>query len=98
MSDDVVFASDYFPIGLWLGPSTCLVYTDESPDPEAVADLVARLADQGLREIEVTDDLRAAVLSLTMARVQDIGGLWAIWSADEPAARAAITAAVSSEL
>ncbi len=98
MSDDVVLASGYFPVGLWLGPSTCLVYTDESPDPKAVADLVARLSDQGLREIHVTDDLRAAVLSLTMARVQDIGGLWAVWSADEPTARAAITAAVSSEL
>ncbi len=98
MSDDVVLASGYFPVGLWLGPSTCLVYTDESPDPKAVADLVARLSDQGLREINVTDDLRAAVLSLTMARVQDIGGLWAVWSADEPTARAAITAAVSSEL
>ena len=71
MSDDVVFASGYFPVGLWLAPSTCLVYTDESPDPAAVADLVARLSEQGLREIEVSDDLRAAVLSLTMARVQD---------------------------
>ena len=98
MSDDVVLASGYFPIGLWLDPSTCLVYTDESPDPKAVADLVARLSDQGLREIHVTDDLRAAVLGVTMARVQDIGGLWAVWSADEPTARAAITAAVTSEL
>jgi hypothetical protein len=75
MSDDVVLASGYFPVGLWLGPSTCLVYTDESPDPNAVADLVAGLSDQGLREIEVADDLRAAVLAVTMARVQDIGGL-----------------------
>ncbi|MDQ4131827.1 MAG: hypothetical protein M3179_01170 [Actinomycetota bacterium] len=98
MSDDVVFASGYFPIGLWLGPSTCLVYTDESPDPKAVADLVARLSDQGLREIDVPDDLRAAVLGVTMARVQDIAGVWAVWSADEPTARAAITAAVASEL
>jgi hypothetical protein len=53
VSDDVVLASGYFPVGLWLGPSTCLVYTDESPDPNAVADLVAGLSDQGLREIEV---------------------------------------------
>ncbi len=98
MPDDVVFASDYFPVGLWLGPSTCLVYRDESPDPQAVADLVARLSDQGLREIQVADDLQAAVLGLTMARVQDIGGRWAVWSEDEQTARAAITAAVTSEL
>ncbi len=98
MSDDVVLASGYFPVGLWLDPSTCLVYTDESPDPEAVADLLARLSDQGLREIDVTDDLRAAVLGLTMARVQDIAGAWVVWSSDEPTARAAITAAVTSEL
>ncbi len=98
MSDDVVFASDYFPVGLWVGPSTCLVFTDESPDPKAVTDLVSRLSDRGLREIDVADDLRAAVLSLTMARVQDIGGVWAVWSADEATARGAITAAVSSEL
>lgn len=98
MPDEVVFASGYFPVGLWIGPSTCLVYTDESPDPQVVAELVASLADQGLRELDVADDLRAAVLSLTMARVQDIGGLWAVWSTDEPAARAAITAAVASEL
>ena len=98
MSDDVVLASGYFPVGLWLGPSTCLVYTDESPDPQAVDDLVASLSDRGLREIHVTDDLRAAVLGVTMARVQDIGGVWAVWSADEATARAAITAAVASEL
>ena len=98
MSDDVVFANDYFPVGLWLGPTTCLVYTDESPDPQAVADLVAGLSHQGFREIHVGDDLRAAVLSVTMSRVQDIGGVWAVWSADEPTARAAITAAVTSEL
>ena len=98
MSDDVVLASGYFPIGLWLDPSTCLVYTDESPDPKAVADLVALLSDQGLREIDVTDDLRAAMLGLTMARVQDIGGVWVVWSSDEQTARAAITAAVTSEL
>ncbi len=98
MSDDVVLANGYFPVGLWLGSSTCLVYTDESPDPKAVADLVARLSDQGLREIDVADDLRAAALGVIMARVQDIGGLWAVWSADEPTARAAITAAVTSEL
>ena len=98
MSDDVVLASGYFPVGLWLGPSTCLVYTDESPDPQAVTDLVATLSDQGLREIRVPDDLRAAVLGVTMARVQDIGGVWAVWSADEATARDAITAAVASEL
>jgi hypothetical protein len=98
MSDDVVFASGYFPVGLWLGPSTCLVYTDESPEPQAVADLVARLSDQGLREIQVSDDLQAALLGVTMARVQDIGGRWAVWSEDETTARAAITAAVNSEL
>jgi hypothetical protein len=98
MSDDVVLASGYFPIGLWLGPSTCLVYTDESPDPTAVADLVGRLSAHGMSEVDVADDLRAAVLGITMARVQDIGGLWAVWSADEPTARAAITAAVASEL
>lgn len=97
-SDDVVLASGYFPIGLWLGESTCLVYTDEAPDPAAVADLVTRLTDQGLSVIEVADDLRAAVLGLTMARVQDIAGHWAVWSLDEPTARAAITAAVTSEL
>jgi hypothetical protein len=98
MSDDVVLAGGYFPIGLWLDPSTCLVYTDESPEPKAVADLVGRLSDQGLREIDVPDDLRAAMLGVTMTRVQDIGGLWAVWSSDEPTARAAITAAVTSEL
>jgi hypothetical protein len=98
MSDDVVLASGYFPIGLWLDSSTCLVYTDESPDPTAVADLVARLSGQGLREVDVADDLRAAVLGITMARVQDIGGVWAVWSVDEPTARAAITAAVTSEM
>lgn len=98
MSDDVVLANGYFPVGLWLSPSTCLVYTDESPDPQAVAELVARLSDQGLREIDVADDLRAAVLSVTMARVQDIAGVWAVWSEDEPTARAAITAAVMSDL
>lgn len=98
MSGDVVHASGYFPIGLWLGTSTCLVYTDDSPDPQAVADLVAGLSGKGLREIQVTDDLRAAVLGLTMARVQDIGGHWVVWSSDEPTARDAITAAVTSEL
>jgi hypothetical protein len=46
----------------------------------------------------VTEDLQAAVLGLTMARVQDIGGHWAVWSEDEPTARAAITAAVTSDL
>lgn len=97
-SDDVVLASGYFPVGLWLDPSTCLVYTDESPEPKAVADLVARLSDQGLTEVQVTDDLKAAVLGLTMARVQDIGGRWAVWSVDETTARAAITAAVTSEM
>lgn len=98
MPDDVVFADGYFPVGLWLGPSTCLVYTDESPEPAAVAALLAQLAEQGLREVEVTEDLQAAVLGLTMARVQDIGGHWAVWSEDEPTARAAITAAVTSDL
>ncbi|MFP5320185.1 MAG: hypothetical protein ACLGI2_18055 [Acidimicrobiia bacterium] len=98
MSDAVVFASGYFPIGLWVSPSTCLVYTDESPEPAAVADLLARLSDQGLCEIPVADDLQAAVLSLTMTRVQDIGGHWVVWSEDEPTARAAITAAVTSDL
>lgn len=98
MTDEVVLAGGYFPVGLWIGPSTCLVYTDESPDPQVVADLVAHLTDQGLHETQVADDLQAAVLSLTMARVQDIGGLWAVWSRDEPTARAAITAAVASEL
>lgn len=98
MSDDVVFASDYFPIGLWLGSSTCLVYADESPDPKAVADLLAHLSEQGLQKVDVADDLRAAALGILMARVQDIGGLWDVWSPDEPTARAAITAAVTSEL
>lgn len=98
MSDDVVLAGDYFPVGLWLGPSTCLVYTDESPDPAAVADLVAQLSERGLREIPVSDDLRAAILGVTMTRVQDIGGVWAVWSDDEATARAAITAAVTSDL
>jgi hypothetical protein len=98
MPDDVVLADGYFPVGLWLGPSTCLVYTDESPEPGAVAKLLAQLAEQGLREVEVTEDLQAAVLGLTMARVQDIGGHWAVWSEDEPTARAAITAAVTSDL
>lgn len=98
MSDDVVLANGYFPIGLWLDPSTCIVYEDESPDPQAVADLIARLTDQGCQKIEAPDDLRAAVLGLTMARVQDIGGHWAVWSLDEPTARTAITAAVTSEL
>ena len=96
MADDVVFVNDYFPVGLWLGPSTCLVYTDESPDPQVVADLVAALSDQGLRELQVADDLRAAMLGVTMERVQDIGGVWAVWSVDEPTARAAITSAATS--
>lgn len=98
MSDDVVFASGYFPVGLWVGASTCLVYSDESPDPQAVADLLSRLSEQGLHELQVADDLQAAVLGLTMARVQDIGGHWAVWSKDEDTARADITAAVTSEL
>jgi hypothetical protein len=98
MSADVVLAGGSLPVGLWLGPSTCLVYTGESPDPGEVDALVARLSDQGLREIEVADDLRAAILGVTMTRVQDIGGLWAVWSEDEPTARAAITAAVTSDL
>jgi hypothetical protein len=50
------------------------------------------------REIEVADDLRAAVLAVTMAPVQDIGGLSAVWSESEPTARADITAAASPEL
>ena len=97
-SDEVVLAGGYFPVGLWLGPSTCLVYRDESPEPQAVADLVAGLAEKGMSEVEVADGLKAAVLGVTMARAQDIGGRWGVWSADEPTARADITAAVMSDL
>lgn len=98
MSDPIIYAGGYLPVGLWLSSTTCLVYTDESPEPAVVADLVRQLSDQGLQAIEVGDDLKAAVLSLTMSRVQDIAGHWAVWSQDEATARADITAAVTAEL
>ncbi len=98
MAGPIVLAGGYLPIGLWLGPTTCLLYTEESPDPAAVDALKAEMAAKGMAEIVVADDLRAAVLGITMAQVQDIGGVWAVWSVDEPTARAGITAAVEGEV
>lgn len=93
--DDVVYAGDFYPVGLWLGASTCLVRANEGPDPAAVADLVARLEGQGMAPVELAEDLQAALLGITMARLQDIAGTWTVWSVDEPTARAAITEAVT---
>ena len=91
--DDVVYARDFFPVGLWLGPSTCVVRVGESPDPAVVAGLVARLEGQGMRPIELSEDLQAALLGITMARVADIAGQWSVWSTDEATARAALAEA-----
>jgi hypothetical protein len=93
--DDVVYAGDFYPVGLWLGPATCLVRANESHASDAVADLVARLEAQGMSPIELAEDLQAAVLGIAMARLQDIASAWAVWSVDEPTARAAITEAAS---
>lgn len=93
--DDVVYAGDFFPVGLWLGPSTCLVRASESRDPAAVANLVATLGERGMTPIELAEDLQAALLGIAMARLQDIAATWTVWSLDEPTARAALTQAAS---
>ena len=86
--DDVVFAGDFFPVGLWLGEQTCLVREDKSPDPSVVAALIADLEARGCKPILLAEDLQAAVLSLTMTKVQTINANWTVWSLDEPTARA----------
>ena len=91
-SDDVVVADGWFPVGLWLGPTTCLVRVDEGPDESVVDRLKATLTELGCGPVDVAEDLQAAMLALTMTRVDVIAGTWNVWSVDEPTARAAITA------
>lgn len=94
-ASDILRVDEWFPAALWLGPSTCLVRTDEGPEPDLPARLAEALSQKGLVEISPAEDLQAAVLAVAMQRVDVIAASWTIWSVDEPTARADVTAAAT---
>jgi len=88
--DDVVPAGEFPPVGVWLGPATCLVRdTRDGPDCVYANLLISQLTLQGAGPIYIPEDLMIAVFHIIYAKVKDLSR-WFVWSTDEPTARAAI--------